>query len=116
METILVAGDPVPKEYTLTALICEKLQIKTQAGHNAVEVALTNCQLLDKKQQDYGPLNITVHGEVGILVRMTDKVMRLANLAKQRRRKPRNEAVLDSYRDLCNYAIIAVLVRTGKWM
>jgi hypothetical protein len=99
----------------LLDIICDRLDIRTSVGRKAVLVALENCRLLDKKHQDYGPLNITAHGELGILVRMTDKVMRLNNLFQQKRRRPRNEAVIDSYADIANYAVIAVLLRTGQW-
>lgn len=109
------AAEP-SRECALLDEIDKFYKITTTVGRRAVVIALENCQLLDRKQQDYGPLNITMHGEAGVLVRMTDKIMRLNNLHQQKRRKPRNEAVLDSYRDISNYGIIGILVRTNQWM
>jgi hypothetical protein len=106
---------PSQPQASVVDTLAKVLGLKTQIGKKALGVALDNIILLDKKQQDYGMLNISISGENGVLVRMTDKVMRLQNLQQQKRRKPRNEAVLDSYRDLSNYAIIAVLLRTGEW-
>ena len=65
------------------------------------------------KQRDYGPGNILDFGDFGVLVRANDKVARLKNLYKGNR--PQNETVDDSWLDLANYAVIAMLVRRGYW-
>lgn len=96
--------------------ICNEFGIKTLAGREALEVAIANVQLLDRKQQDYGPNNIAEFGMFGVVVRMTDKFWRLKNLlGKGRRRKAQNESVRDSFRDIANYATIAILLDTKKW-
>ncbi len=99
-------GDPI-------SLICEQFGIETQMGIEALRVAIANIATLDMKQRDYGSGNISSFGEFGVLVRMNDKMERLKNLLKME--SPKNESVEDSYLDLANYAIIAVLLRRGIW-
>lgn len=101
----------------LVAHIIEKLQIKTTAGRNFIFVALSNAVLMDKKQQDYGSANIAKFGTFGVLVRINDKLERLKNLytIKGRKRKAINESIQDSFRDLSNYAIIALLCELDLW-
>ena len=75
---------------------------------------LTNeiAELVIAKQADYGQSNILDFGEYGVLVRTNDKIARLKNLYKQGK-KPKNEAVDDSWMDTAGYAIVALLVRRG---
>lgn len=68
--------------------------------------------IMVKKQRDYGHENITSMGELGVLVRVNDKIARLKNLVIGKR-KPKNEAIEDSWRDLLNYALIALMLRSG---
>lgn len=68
--------------------------------------------LMIKKQMDYGSQNILKFGEMGVIVRMNDKLERLANLVKSGR-KPENELLDDTYLDIANYAIIALMLRHG---
>jgi hypothetical protein len=69
-------------------------------------------ELIISKQKDYGHENIMAFGEFGILVRANDKMARLKNLLKSGT-VPLNESVEDSWRDLANYGIIALMVRRG---
>jgi hypothetical protein len=47
---------------------------------------------------------------------MNDKFRRLQQLyTGNKRRKPRNESIRDTFVDISNYAIIALLVDSGKW-
>ncbi len=71
-------------------------------------------ELLIEKQKDYGPQNILKFGEFGCLVRASDKVERLINLMKSKE-DPRHEAIEDSWKDLRNYAQIALMVRDGEF-
>jgi hypothetical protein len=140
----------------------EGLGIITVAGREALKVAIENTQLLDKKQRDYGPHNISAFGLFGCVVRMNDKVERFkhlqgfdkeqkAALKKLRevytylgkdwhrlnllqtldhledamtqfkvlfakKRKPAiNEKLRDTFRDISNYSVIALLLDSGKW-
>ena len=73
--------------------------------------------LLISKQADYGPGNINnAHGGAinGLLVRIGDKFERLKNLFSSKK-KPNHESIQDSFKDLANYAIIALMVERGVW-
>jgi len=79
--------------------------------------AKANVEILLQKHEDYGPLNIS-HSPGGPLnglrVRMHDKLARINHLIDSGK-EPENEALIDSFLDLANYAIIAQLVITEKW-
>lgn len=75
-------------------------------------------ELLVKKQLDYGPKNIaSAPGGAlnGLLVRMHDKIARLNNLIYETKDTPKNEPIEDSFIDLLNYSVIALMVLRGKW-
>lgn len=93
-------------------LIALEYDIQTEMGRAALLIALSNISTLDRKQRDYGSANISTFGEQGCLIRIWDKVCRLKNLLGK---EPNNESILDSYLDLSNYAIIAVLVHQNRW-
>jgi len=69
--------------------------------------------LMLTKHRDYGPSNILDFGDLGVLVRVNDKVGRLKILYKGN--APHHETVDDSWIDLANYAVIAMMVRRGYW-
>jgi len=48
------------------------------------------------------------------LVRLNDKVERLIDLLTNSKR-PENETIEDTLRDIANYAVIWLIVRDGKW-
>lgn len=76
-----------------------------------------NAELLLSKHRDYGPKNIsTAPGGAlnGLRVRIHDKLARINNLIDSGR-EPDNESLRDSFVDLANYGIIALLVIDGKW-
>ena len=79
-----------------------------------------------KKQMDYGPSNISMGTGVGetintklattaLVVRINDKVQRLLNLVVNNDREAQNEPVVDAFKDLSVYGIIAQIVKNGKW-
>jgi hypothetical protein len=73
--------------------------------------------LLITKQFDYGPGNINnAYGGPmnGLLVRIGDKFERLKNLYSTGE-TPKHEAIKDSWMDLANYAIIAMMVIEESW-
>lgn len=73
--------------------------------------------VLLKKHKDYGPKNIAdaPGGAVnGLRVRIHDKIARINNLIDNGK-LPEYESLEDSFKDLANYAIIALLVLRGKW-
>ena len=73
--------------------------------------------LLLKKHKDYGPKNISLApgGPLnGLRVRMWDKLARINNLVDTNV-EPENESLRDSFVDLANYAVIAMMVIDGAW-
>lgn len=79
-----------------------------------LEEAYKVFRLFRSKQADYGPSNIAAFGEFGVLVRANDKLERLKHLYKTGD-TAQNEPYEDSWHDLAGYAIIALLVRHGRW-
>ena len=82
--------------------------------------------LFCKKQMDYGPSNISMGTSlttdkekrlsmVGLIVRINDKVQRLLNLVVTNDREAQNEPVIDAFKDLSVYGIIAQVVKNCKW-
>ena len=73
--------------------------------------------LLITKQQDYGPGNVNnaFGGPInGLLVRIGDKFERLKNLFTSKE-TPKHESIEDSFKDMANYAVIALMVQRGTW-
>ena len=92
----------------------EKLDLKTSLAREAMKAAIINVKLLDEKQQDYGSSNLTKFGTYGVLVRLNDKVERLANLKKSDS-TPKNETLVDSWQDAANYGLIGFLMESERW-
>lgn len=86
----------------------------TQAVSNVYKEAEV---LLVRKHRDYGPKNISGSpgGPLnGLRVRMHDKLARINNLIDSGA-TPENESLRDSFIDMANYALIAMLVIDGDW-
>lgn len=105
------------KRADLAEFIEGALDIRTDAAHNAIPFLLQQLDLLERKQRDYGPRNISGFGTFGILVRMNDKFERLKTLfgAGKRRRARIRESITDTLTDLGNYSLIARMVEAGAW-
>ena len=74
-------------------------------------------KLLVSKHRDYGPNNIgrSPGGPLnGLRVRMHDKQARINHLIDTGA-APEHESLRDSFIDLANYAIIALMVIDGEW-
>lgn len=75
------------------------------------------CELLLRKHRDYGPSNIAnaPGGALnGLRVRMHDKIARINHLIDAGQ-DPENESLRDSFMDLANYAVIALMVIDDEW-
>lgn len=84
-------------------------------------------ELFAKKMMDYGLGNISLGTTLeepediklsitGIWLRCNDKINRLKNLIKRDGKNyVSNEPMIDSFIDIANYGIIAMLVMKGKW-
>ena len=103
----------IEKEYPETSKEFHKIQFEQWS---------TFC----KKQMDYGPSNIAMGTTlrtkedrrlslIGLIVRINDKVQRLMNLVVKHNRDAQNEPVMDAFKDLSVYGIIAQIVDNGKW-
>ena len=92
------------------------LDLKTEIGKRALRRAFENIKLLDRKQQDYGSKNISLSGEIGVQVRLQDKVCRLKNLLEKNSSAPQNESIYDTYQDIANYGIIGDMLKRGEWI
>lgn len=66
-------------------------------------------RLLVSKQHDYGHNNILMFGHTGIAIRMCDKIARLFTLTGSEA-EAQNESIIDSWRDLVGYAVIALML------
>ena len=103
----------IEKEYPETSKEFHKIQFEQWS---------TFC----KKQMDYGPSNIAMGTTlktkedrrlslIGLIVRINDKVQRLMNLVVKHNRDAQNEPVMDAFKDLSVYGIIAQIVDNDKW-
>ena len=97
-----------------------------QTAKEFKEIQRKQYELFCRKQMDYGPSNIAMGtqlkddsdlklSQIGLIVRMNDKIQRLINLVIKHDRKAKNEPTIDAYKDLSVYGIIAQIVSKGKW-
>ena len=69
-------------------------------------------ELMAVKNQDYGAKdvdpfrNFRMFGRLGILVRMSDKLARLRTFLERGEFSVKDEGVVDTIRDIINYAVI----------
>jgi hypothetical protein len=109
------------EEFFSDVLEGAKLEEKEAAFQEFAEVvkryALENAELLLSKHRDYGPSNIAAApgGALnGLRVRIHDKTARINNLIDSGK-SPEHESLRDSFIDLANYALIALLVIDKEW-
>lgn len=87
----------------------------------ALDCALARLrEVLIRKHCDYGPKNILHFGEYGVVMRVQDKVSRLEQLVPPKGyaspdRAVADETVDDTWVDLVNYAVIALMLRNGTF-
>ena len=94
------------------------LGIQTEMGVEMLRAACECVQLFDTKQLDYGSSNIALGGEMGIAVRLQDKVSRMRNLLLKQLKGDANvnhESLEDAFKDAANYAMIGLLLKRGLW-
>lgn len=103
-------------EKNIVDKIYSELELTEDISREFIIISLQDIKTFDEKQHDYGPTNISTFGELGVLVRCSDKLARLRNmLYVNNTRKPLNEYLDDSWKDLSVYGVIARLVSKGKW-
>lgn len=69
--------------------------------------------LFTKKNQDYGDA-FANYGPVGVIVRMGDKINRLASVTGSSVTLVKNETIRDTLIDLHNYAAMAIMLMDEK--
>lgn len=82
-----------------------------------LEYSKLNAELLVSKHRDYGPKNISNSpgGPLnGLRVRMHDKLARINHLVDSGS-SPHHESLRDSFIDLANYSLIALMVLDDEW-
>ena len=91
------------------------------------EIQSNQYETFCKKLNDYGPYNVTLGKEIQntediktaltvIMVRISDKFQRLLNILFYKKESTtENEPLIDSFKDLGVYAIIAEIINNGKW-
>jgi hypothetical protein len=97
---------------------------KPATGYDVISFEVDVVSLADhiartviSKQKDYGPNNIrrSPYGaQAGLVVRLYDKVARLANLTGKDA-KPENESLRDTFVDIAGYAIIGLMLIDGTF-
>ncbi len=92
----------------------ELLGLETELGKLAFRSLCEAAVLLDTKNRDYGPGNISAFGERGVIVRLNDKVERLKTLVWGGK-YPEHEKVTDTWIDIANYGIIGLMCHRGDW-
>ena len=100
------------------SFIQDILGIKTEMGVEQLRAACECVQLFDSKQLDYGSANISLGGEMGIAVRLQDKVSRMRNLLLKQLKGDANvnhESLEDTFKDAANYGMIGILLKRGLW-
>lgn len=79
---------------------------------SALDKAQEVAKTLAAKQRDYGQNNILgcpVGPEMGLVVRLFDKLNRLANLYKTGN-QPSNESLEDTWKDIMGYGLIGMML------
>lgn len=102
--------------FDLESFLKEWNEPPTMRDH-AYDIVDEAVEILIKKHEDYGPLNISnaPGGALnGLAVRLHDKVSRLGNLAKTEN-EPNYESIRDTFIDIINYAVIGILVSEDHW-
>jgi hypothetical protein len=84
-------------------------------------------EMFAAKHMDYGLNNIALGGDIlnvpgdkkfsltGLCIRLTDKISRLKNLLINGKNYVKGEGMEDTFLDIANYGIIALLVGRDKW-
>jgi hypothetical protein len=104
-------------------------QIETEYPETTTEymkIVMESYETFCLKQSNYGPSNISVGTSVrseddiklslsGLFFRLNDKISRIKQLVVLGKQDNVGEAVDDTFQDLGVYAIIAQIVKRGKW-
>lgn len=84
------------------------LETMGQWDSNEIEYVLVS------KQHDYGHDNINAFGQIGIAVRLSDKIARYYNLIR-RDREAKNEPFIDCLKDMVGYGVISAMLASDTF-
>ena len=102
-------------------------RLYTELAEEFQKIQKEQYDLFASKMMDYGLGNISLGSDLntredrdlsltGIWLRCNDKINRLKNILKRNGKNyVAGEASIDSWVDISNYGIIAMLVTRGKW-
>jgi len=80
------------------------------------QVLEDNIALTLRKNNDYGPFNIYSTGELGLVVRLNDKVCRMKTLlVNKTESQVKEESAWDTFQDSVNYSIYGVMLLRDQW-
>ena len=100
----------------LTEAIFNTLECKEPQTKRFIKILLDNIRLFDKKQHDYGPMNIAKFSWTGVMIRLSDKLERMINLwNKDETDEAECENLIDTWQDIANYGVIGHMCYTGIW-
>jgi|TARA_Y100000310_G_scaffold118131_1_gene116895 hypothetical protein len=111
-------------EEAVAKMVFNSLCLKEAMTLETLKVMMECAVLFDGKQHDYGSRNIagwpTKNMNVfGVLVRLNDKIQRLANLTQKAANgdgpRVQDEKLSDTAHDICNYGAILELLVTNRW-
>jgi hypothetical protein len=94
--------------------LSRELGLQTDIARKALEVAAECIKLLDEKQLAYGMENVRWLGEQGLNYRVGEKVLRIKHLLSTKY-DPATESLEDSWKDIINLSVIALMVRRNLW-
>tara|TARA_Y100000401_G_C8252951_1_gene189188 strand:+ start:345 stop:719 length:375 start_codon:yes stop_codon:yes gene_type:complete len=112
------------KPETVATAAFQALKLKEPMTLEAMTVMMNCAVLFDKKQHDYGSKNIAGWASknqniFGVLVRLNDKIQRLANLIDKQSKgedaQVCDESLADTSSDICNYGAILTLLVNNRW-
>ena len=109
----ILQGRFLPDSQPKNSSVARELHLEVNLSNLSQELS----ELLLSKHKDYGPKNISQSpgGPLnGLRVRMHDKTARINNLV-DKGLSAQHEPLEDSFKDLANYGVIALLVLRGKW-
>lgn len=106
-------ADP-PQTRAMVKQFCDDLGLKDPMTQRFMMVVVHCARVFDYKQGKYGPGNIAEFGEIGVMIRISDKLKRRINLWRTGQ-TPVDETIEDTWGDAANYSIIALMCRYGLW-
>lgn len=117
--------EPVLEEKSID-VIKDMREKYPQINKEFQKIQIEQYSLFCKKMLDYGKANISLGGDLsipkdktysltGIQIRLNDKINRLKNLLVHGKNYVKNESIEDTFIDISNYGIIALLVERNKW-